>query len=116
MGLRDRLNTAIIIIGLIAIGAWFDRVIVWRQYRDRPTMQQLRFANLIFQAKSDDYKSLCIDARSQAEALSLLAQSIHQSNPSESSAKIVRELDHFIEKMNERLAAKQFTPAEEAGC
>jgi len=106
------LGTTIVIIGLIAIGMMLGGYLVWRQYRNLPSNNQLRFANYIYQKKSDDYKSLCLDARSQAESLALLASVIHQNNPSEASAKIVAALDHFITGMNNRLSAKQFTPAD----
>jgi hypothetical protein len=102
---------AIVIFGLIAIGMILGGYVVWTRYRHLPSNERLRFANYIYQKKSEDYKALCMDARSQAEALVLLASSIHQNNPSEASAKIVSALDHFITVMNERLSAKQFTPA-----
>lgn len=111
-GIADLIGLLCVIAGLVAIGSIIGGYVVWRQHRHRPTMHQLSLANHFFQRKSDDYKALCIDARSQAEALALLASAIHKSSPSESSEKIVRELDHFILKMNERLAAKQLTPAE----
>lgn len=107
------LAQTIIIVGLVAIGMMLGGYMMWTQYRNRPSNDQLRFANYIYQKKSDDYKALCHDARSQAEALSLLAQTIHNNNPSEASGKIVAALDMFISKMNERLSAKQFTPASE---
>jgi hypothetical protein len=106
------LGTILVIAGLVAIGMMFGGYLVWTQYRNQPTNDRLRFANYIYQKKSDDYKSLCQDARSRGEALALLAQTIHQNNPSDASAKIVAALDDFIGGMNERLAAKQFTPAE----
>lgn len=109
------LGTILVIAGLIAIGMMQGGYLVWRQYRNLPSNEQLRFATYIYQKKSDDYKSLCVDARSQAEALALLANVIHQNNPSEASSKIIASIDHFIQVMNERLAAKQFTPASTPG-
>jgi hypothetical protein len=105
------LGTILVIAGLLAIGGILGGYVVWTHYRESPTKDQLRLANFVYQKKSDDYKALCHDARTQAETLALLAQTIHQKNPSEASAKIVAELDFFINKMNERLTAKQFTPA-----
>lgn len=106
------LGTVLVIAGLIAIGMLLGSYLVWTQYRNLPSNDRLKFANYIYQKKSDDYKALCIDARTQAEALALLATAIHQNNPSEASAKIRDALDHFIAGMNERLTAKQFTPAD----
>jgi hypothetical protein len=105
------LAQTIIIVGLVAIGMILGGALVWTQYRNRPSHNDLRFANHIFMKKSEDYKTLCMDARTQAETLALLAQSIHQNNPSEASEKIVEAIDKFISNMNQRLTAKQFTPA-----
>lgn len=101
---------AIAIVVLISFGAILGGIAVWYPYRHRPTNAQLDFANAIYKHKSDDYKALCKDALQQAEMVGLIAQSIHASNPSEASAKILEAIDRFILLLKERASAKQFTP------